>query len=168
MMLSMPAKASTWRRRNGESSSTSRSGGASFSGVQSCCRNSGTTFSPTTRLAKMTDFTLIARSTSDPERRALFLLADHDAWRDLPSLDALIDRFQEMRHSWQDQLKRDTLVAQPAQRLAEDSHVMSDLAAATARQNQKNRRRFVTAFLLAGTRPQRSDLLNQGMTDIAA
>ena len=41
--------------------STSRSAAASFSGVQSSCRNSGTTFSPITRLARITEFTLIAR-----------------------------------------------------------------------------------------------------------
>ena len=59
MIASIPAKASTWRRRKGESPSTSRRAGDSFSGVQSCCRNSGTTFSPTTRLARMTEFTWI-------------------------------------------------------------------------------------------------------------
>ena len=35
--------------------STSRSAGASFAGVQSSWRNSGTTFSPSTRLARMTE-----------------------------------------------------------------------------------------------------------------
>ena len=59
MIASILANASTCRRRNGDSSSTSRSARDSFSGVQSSCRNSGTTLSPTTRLARITEGTWI-------------------------------------------------------------------------------------------------------------
>ena len=58
MIASIFAKASSCRRRSGESARISRSAGSSFSGVQSSCRNSGTTFSPITRLARMTELTL--------------------------------------------------------------------------------------------------------------
>ena len=46
--------------------------------------------------------------------------------------------------------------------------MMPDLAAAASRQHQQNRRLPVPALLLGGSGPQRGDLLDQGMTDIAA
>ena len=61
MIWSIFAKASSCFRRNAESPSTSRNACDSFSGVKSSCGNSGTTFSPITRLARMTDCTLMAR-----------------------------------------------------------------------------------------------------------
>ena len=53
MMASSVAKASTWRRRSGVSPSSGASASASRSGVHSSCTSSGTTFSPSTRLARM-------------------------------------------------------------------------------------------------------------------
>ena len=64
-------------RRNGVSPSTSRSAGDSFSGVQSSCRNSGTTFSPITRLARITEFTRIARRRIEGLDRADAVGRDH-------------------------------------------------------------------------------------------
>ncbi len=61
MIPSILANASICFRRNSESLNSSRSAAASFSGVQSSCRNSGMTFSPITRLARITEFTLMAR-----------------------------------------------------------------------------------------------------------
>ena len=55
MIASRRAKASIWRRRSGVSPNSGTSAFARLSGVQSSCRNSGTTFSPSTRLARMTD-----------------------------------------------------------------------------------------------------------------
>src|SRR5229473_2866382 len=71
MIASIFEKASTCRRRNGESLRISRKAGASFSGVQSSWMNSGTTFSPMTRLAKITELVRIARrmSSSTPGRK---------------------------------------------------------------------------------------------------
>ena len=121
MMPSIFANASSWRRRIGVSRAPRAAPATSFSGVQSCWRYSGTTFSPTTRFARMTELTCDQRrmiqrlrrrrpgrrrpsarrrcaSSSvtvpgfgerrarDPERRPLFLLADHDPGRDLPAL----------------------------------------------------------------------------------
>ena len=56
-----PRKASSCRRRKGVSARTSRNAGNSFFDVQSAGKNSGTTFSPTTRLARMTEFDRIMR-----------------------------------------------------------------------------------------------------------
>src|SRR3978361_1996192 len=61
MMVSSLVKASTCRCRCDDSRSTSRSARDRFCGVQSCCKYSGTTLSPTTRLARITELTLMAR-----------------------------------------------------------------------------------------------------------
>ena len=109
------------------------------------------------------------RGVGDPERRPLFLLADHDPRLRPASLcTPFADRLLQMRHGRQDQFERHALGLQPAQRLAEYRHVVPDLAAAASRQHQQNRRRLVPALLLVGVGPQRGDLLGQGMADIAA
>ena len=61
MMASRRAKASTCRRRSGVSPSSGTSAAARFSAVTSRCRNSGTTFSPSTRLARITLGVLTSR-----------------------------------------------------------------------------------------------------------
>ena len=53
MMRSSRAKAPIWRERSGEEASNGTKASARRCGVQSCCRNSGTTFSPITRLARI-------------------------------------------------------------------------------------------------------------------
>src|SRR3984885_9117117 len=71
-----------------------------------------------------------------------------------------------MRHGRQDEFKRLSLRLQPLQRVAENRHVMSDLAAAASRQNHQHRRRPIAAPLLLRPRPERAELLDQGMANI--
>src|SRR5262249_7924838 len=53
MMASSRENASTWRRRSGVSPNSGSSAAASFSAVQLCWSNSGTTFSPSKRLVRI-------------------------------------------------------------------------------------------------------------------
>jgi citrate synthase len=68
MMASSLAKASSWRRRSGVSLSKGTNASESDCGVQSSWINSGTTFSPMTRLARMTDGTRIRRRATAASR----------------------------------------------------------------------------------------------------
>src|SRR5215212_1051923 len=61
MRPSMRANAASCRRRSRVSRISGSSAAASFSGVQSSCTNSGTTFSPSTRFASTKDGTLTRR-----------------------------------------------------------------------------------------------------------
>src|SRR5262249_53267910 len=53
IMASSRENASTWRRRSGVSPNSGSSAAASFSAVQLCWSNSGTTFSPSKRLVRI-------------------------------------------------------------------------------------------------------------------
>src|SRR2546423_1580815 len=80
MIASSRAKAPSWRRRSGESWSKGRSPAASRSGVQSLWRNSGTTFSPSTRLARITVLMLVMRRNKAASQRGTRYAATIGTW----------------------------------------------------------------------------------------